>query len=73
MENKQKTIIIAVIVILVIAGLVYVYMTRKPKKEELPQGLEVPQLQFQTNPVEKVPEINPVEKANPFKYDNPLR
>ena len=26
-----------------------------------------------TNPAEKVPEVNPLDRANPFKYSNPLR
>lgn len=26
-----------------------------------------------TNPVDKMPEINPLDRANPFKYINPLR
>lgn len=71
-NSKIKLIAFAVLIILLIAAGVWYMLSRKPK-EELPQGLEVPALQFQTNPVEKVPEINPVEKANPFKYDNPLR
>ena len=26
-----------------------------------------------TNAAEKVPEVNPLDRANPFKYNNPLR
>ena len=26
-----------------------------------------------TNPAEKMPEVNPLDRANPFKYINPLR
>ena len=26
-----------------------------------------------TNPADKVPEVNPLDRANPFKYVNPLR
>ncbi|MBI4121156.1 MAG: hypothetical protein HY457_02795 [Parcubacteria group bacterium] len=29
--------------------------------------------EISTNPAESVPEVNPVDRANPFKYDNPLR
>ena len=29
--------------------------------------------EIQTNPGEDVPEINPLDRANPFKYENPLR
>ncbi len=29
--------------------------------------------EIQTNLGEKVPEINPLDRANPFKYKNPLR
>lgn len=26
-----------------------------------------------TNPAEEIPEVNPLDRANPFKYNNPLR
>lgn len=26
-----------------------------------------------TNPAQKVPEVNPLDRANPYKYINPLR
>ena len=29
--------------------------------------------QIATNPGAKVPEVNPLDRANPFKYTNPLR
>lgn len=29
--------------------------------------------EIQTNPGEKVPEVNPLDRTNPFKYTNPLR
>ncbi|MBI1956905.1 MAG: hypothetical protein HYS44_00390 [Candidatus Niyogibacteria bacterium] len=34
-------------------------------------GEAVPEIQ--TNPGENVPEINPLDRANPYKYVNPLR
>lgn len=39
--------------------------TAKTLSESVPE--------IQTNPGEKVPEINPLDRANPFKYNNPLR
>jgi len=39
--------------------------TAKDVSESVPE--------IQTNPGEKVPEINPLDRANPFKYNNPLR
>jgi len=65
----------AVVFALVVMGLWYV-----SQKEATPVGVietakniseSVPQIQ--TNPGEEVPEINPLDRANPFKYKNPLR
>jgi len=63
--------------LLAIAAVVAIYLLVRPEKknpvevlEGLTSGIEVPA----TNPLEnKVPELNPVEKFNPFKYENPLR
>ena len=72
--KKNIWVIIAVIVI---AALVVFYVARHGQKPSTlpapPESLQVPQVTIQNNPIEKkVPEINPVERANPFKYKNPL-
>jgi len=80
MESPSKAdpkTIVAALFILVLAALGYWYFFMR---EETPVGVvetaksvseSVPEIQ--TNVGEKVPEINPVDRANPFKYNNPLR
>ncbi len=72
MEQIKKNIwVIIVVVVLVVAGIWYVFRRRENKP--VPAQEFTPQVEIQNNPIEKkVPEINPVEKANPFKYQNPL-
>ncbi len=73
MPYIRKNILIIVVVAVLIALAVVYFVLRSQKKSTLPTGLQVPQVEIQNNPIEnKVPEINPVEKANPFKYKNPL-
>ncbi len=74
MEEPKKNIWVAVVVV-VIALLAGIYFWRGQKKAPAPAhaGLAVPQVTIQNNPIEKkIPEINPAERANPFKYKNPL-
>jgi flagellar basal body-associated protein FliL len=83
-DNKKLTFII-VAVILLVGGIGFWYWLQK--KVEVPKA-EVPKEEgavgtaktisesvpeIQTNPGEKVPEINPLDRVNPFKYTNPLR
>ena len=67
---------------LVIVGMVAFYFYYVPKFQKKPEeksaigtteavSKSVPEIK--TNPVQKVPEINPLDRANPFKYKNPLR
>ena len=77
--NKKKLaeVIIGVLVLaLLVAG--YFYFFKKSAKhsagvvETAKQASQsVPQII--TNPAEKVPEVNPLDRANPFRYNNPLR
>ncbi len=74
--NKKS---VPIIIILVATGLLvayYFYFLRKPHgggavgtaksaSESIPN--------ITTNPANKVPEVNPLDRANPFKYNNPLR
>lgn len=87
MDKKKLTPVAIVIAILFLAGIGFWYWSQKKAgvpaevlKQEAPKGVvgtaktiseSVPKIQ--TNPGEKVPEINPLDRANPFKYKNPLR
>lgn len=64
-------VIVAVAVLIVlVAGY---FVLRGKKKTTSSKSLQVPQVEIQNNPIgNKVPEINPVQKANPFQYKNPL-
>lgn len=78
--NQKKLFLIAVMVVVVfiVGWAVFRYRAEKKAPESAgtvgaaKQASEaVPEIQ--TNPAEKVPEINPLDRANPFKYNNPLR
>lgn len=78
MDTKKLTLAIVGLVILGLLAAGYFYFS-KPKKEEKKGAVgtvervseSVPKIT--TNAAEKVPEINPLDRANPFKYNNPLR
>ncbi len=88
-QNKKTIFIIASVVLaLVITALVYFLVISKPKTEVpeqgslvtppvVPETLDVTsKINELTNPVgEKLPDLNPVEKTNPFKnvYENPFK
>ncbi|MDP3726256.1 MAG: hypothetical protein Q8R36_03610 [bacterium] len=74
-----KIIAGAVLVLALVAAGIW-YMSQKKEATPAPVGVvetaksvseSVPEIQ--TNVGEKVPEINPLDRANPFKYSNPLR
>ena len=80
-SNKKLILIWSIAGLLVVAILItgYFYFL-KPKEDVVQVGAvgaaeeasgAVPQIP--TNPGEKVPEINPLDRVNPFKYNNPLR
>ncbi|MDZ4260509.1 MAG: hypothetical protein U1A25_02490 [Candidatus Sungbacteria bacterium] len=79
MDNK-KLIPIVIIIVVLVGGIGFWYWSQKKAEAPKEKGAvetaktisgSVPEIQ--TNPGEKVPEINPVDRANPFKYINPLR
>jgi len=84
MDDTKKNIVpvavgIAVIIVLALAGFYY-WRARKavpePSATEALEQVEsaAPKVGVPTSPVEgKVPSLNPVDRANPFKYENPLR
>ena len=77
-DNKKLILIIVIVLILAAGGAGFWYWSQRKASE--PKGAvgaakavseSVPEIQ--TNPGEKVPEINPLDRANPFKYINPLK
>ncbi len=75
-----KKLILTIVGLAVLGSLVanYFYFSKsvKPEKRGAVGAAEkvsagVPKIT--TNPADKVPEINPLDRANPFKYINPLR
>lgn len=84
MDNKKLIPMVVIAVILLVGGVGFWYWSqRKAEKPADPieeKGVvetakdvseSVPEIQ--TNVGEKVPEVNPLDRANPFKYTNPLR
>ncbi len=76
MLNKKSVLVIAVLVVAAFLAAYYFYFLRKPPQKGAVGTAEsvsksVPKIT--TNPAEKVPEINPLDRANPFKYKNPLK
>ena len=79
MDLKSKPVIVvaAVVAVVIVAAGFWYWSQRKVQEPKGAVGAaktiseSVPEIQ--TNPGEKVPEINPLDRANPFKYTNPLR
>lgn len=77
--NTKKTI--EVMVGLIIVGLLatsYFYFSQSEKVEkesavDTAKTVSESVPKIITNPAEEVPEVNPFDRANPFKYTNPLR
>lgn len=77
-KNAGKFLLGVVLIIIVVAGFWYFGReeknTRVQTTEEAVEVLSrTPQVQIETNPIKKVPDINPVEKTNPFKTTNPFK
>lgn len=80
MGNQKLFPGIIIVVLLALGGIVFWYVSQRERQELESGGVvetaktvsdSVPEIQ--TNPAEDVPEINPLDRANPFKYTNPLR
>ena len=73
MNNRNMVVIAVGIVILVAIG--YWFWPQKKEKGAVETAKDISESvpQIQTNLGEEVPEINPLDRANPFKYVNPLR
>lgn len=74
-----KKLIPAIIGIGILLGAALWYSQRREAQEQDKGAVETAKTisesvpEIQTNQGEKVPEINPLDRANPFKYTNPLR
>jgi len=81
MDNKKLLPIIIIILVLAAGAVSFWYRRGSQEEEQKKEGGAVETAEtiseavpeIQTNPGEKVPEINPLDRANPFKYINPLR
>lgn len=84
MDTKSAQFYVAIVAVvgILIAG--YFYFKNIQKEEKLPDPEKastpavsgtLPELNTETNVLENVPEINPVDKTNPFKdvYKNPFQ
>ena len=77
-RNNKKSIIIS-IVILAVAVIALLYYFNRPDKQTSPKDLnkDLENLQINippsANPLQlTTPEKTPVEKTNPFQYENPF-
>ena len=88
MDNKKLVLTVIAIVVLA-GGVAFLLLSQTETLEPPIESVElmdpnrgavetakdisksVPEIQ--TNVGEEIPEINPIDRANPFKYENPLR
>lgn len=79
--NNQTKLIIAAVAVIILAGIVW-YVWLRPKPEPIKTAEDAIEAisaaptvgEVTSNPAEKLPELNPIRKANPFKdvYKNPF-
>ena len=74
--NKSKRpaplVILAVILLVLAVGFWY-WSQREKGAVGAAKDVSAAVPEIQTNPGQEVPEVNPLDLANPFKYTNPLR
>ena len=75
-RGKGLTPIVTLVVILLVLAVGFWYWSQTQKEKGAVGAAKdvsaaVPEIQ--TNPGQEVPEVNPLDLANPFKYTNPLR
>ena len=58
---------------LLVAGYLYFFKPVKKGTLDTTQKASAGVPKITTNAADKVPEVNPLDRANPFKYVNPLR
>lgn len=77
MVHSKKTLLVSIIVVIAIAGaLYYFFYFRKnvPAGSDIYEGIKVDNFApSSTNPLKTIaPTGAPVEKTNPFNYENPF-
>ncbi len=74
MNNSRLILIIGVAAL--VAIVLWYFLSPKTEVKTAEEALEAiseaPAVNIETNPVKKVPSLNPVEKVNPFKTTNPF-
>lgn len=74
MDTKNPIFAIGVIAILLVLAAGFWYWSQREKGAiEAAKEVSAAIPKIQTNPGQEVPEVNPFDLANPFKYKNPLR
>ena len=73
----KKELWYAILVLVLIAALLFWYLSYQKGRinnteEALGALTETPEIPTETNPVKKVPDLNPTENTNPFKTKNPF-
>lgn len=78
----NKTLVIGIAALIIIGAAVWWYFGQKTEElapiktsEDIVGAVTTPEIEAGSNPVQnKVPEINPIDRANPFKdaYRNPF-
>ena len=73
-KSKRSAPLIILAVILLVIGAGFWYWSQREKGAiETAKDVSAAVPEIQTNPGQEVPEVNPLDLANPFKYTNPLR
>ncbi|OGG72027.1 hypothetical protein A3A35_01010 [Candidatus Kaiserbacteria bacterium RIFCSPLOWO2_01_FULL_51_21] len=75
MGGKRLIPVAAVVLVLLVLGIGYWLWSQKKETGVVETAKSVSESvpEIQTNPGQEVPEINPLDRANPFKYNNPLK
>lgn len=75
MNDSKNSIPIAVVVLILLVVAVGFWYWSQKKESVVGTAKKVSESvpEIKTNPGQEVPEINPLDLANPFKYTNPLR
>ena len=77
-ESKKKIIIIFILCAIILAAVLFLYFSSKNKTQEPEIFSEASEetdalIPSSANPLDFVtPEATPLEKTNPFKYENPF-
>ncbi|MBI3075138.1 MAG: hypothetical protein HYY92_02940 [Parcubacteria group bacterium] len=73
-RGKRPVPIVVLIVILLVLGAGFLYWSQREKGAVgAAKDVSAAVPEIKTNPGQEVPEVNPLDLANPFKYTNPLR